>query len=441
VDSGQFESARSRETPLQGFFVFVRLLAGKFTGRTLAGSAARVKAGNHGKPPPALRTGLRRYHAGQNGRVKMKRRTFLFRSLAALGQAGLAMPALAQSASGGRSGGNPSVTIAAAGDTVLGFNLQDHFDAQLALGRTREELFDLYFRGVSELLRKADLAVVNLECPFTERGEKLTKNFNFRARPELVEILRRGGVAAVSVANNHAMDFGVEGMRDTMQTLEAAGIGHFGTGNTLNDARQALILERNGLRLGFLGYYFQSTEDMLEPEQIYALADRPGVAGCYTDLPQFRDMVRQDVATLVKQVDVVIPFFHWGKEGKYVVGDYQREIAHLCIELGARAVLGAHPHRLHGVEVYQGAPIFYSLGNFVYGGIKNPDDTLTMVAQLRIDRERVQADVVPVRYTNWPDAPFQPVILAGADRSKAMARIAELSRDFPRTLPSLGTRR
>jgi len=370
----------------------------------------------------------------------MKRRSFLFRSLAALGQAGLALPALAQSPSGGARR-SPAVTIAAVGDTVLGFNLQDHFDAQLALGRTREELVDLYFGGVRELLGRADLAVANLECPFTERGEKLTKNFNFRARPELVEILKRGGIDAVSLANNHAMDFGVEGMRDTMQTLDAAGIGHFGTGTTLGDARQALILERNGLRLGLLGYYFQSTEDMLEPEQIYALADRPGVAGCYTDFPQIRDMVGADVATLVPQVDVVIAYFHWGKEGKYVVGDYQRELAHLCIERGARAVLGAHPHRLHGVEVHQGAPIFYSLGNFVYGGIKNPEDTLTMVAQLRIDRERVEADVVPVRYTNWPDAPFQPVILAGAERSKAMARIAELSSGFPRTLPSLSTRR
>jgi poly-gamma-glutamate capsule biosynthesis protein CapA/YwtB (metallophosphatase superfamily) len=371
----------------------------------------------------------------------MRRRTFLFRSLAALGQAGLALPALGQSASGNGGRANPSITIAAAGDTVLGFNLQDHFDAQLALGRTREELFDLYFHGVRELLGKADLAVVNLECPFTERGEKLAKNFNFRARAELVEILKRGGIAAVSVANNHAMDFGVEGMRDTMQVLDSAGIGHFGTGNTLNDARQPLILERNGLRVGFLGYYFQSSEDMLEPAEIHALRDRPGVAGCYTDLPQMRNMVREDMAGLVPQVDVVIPFFHWGKEGKYVVGEYQTELAHLCIELGARAVLGAHPHRLHGVEVHDGAPIFYSLGNFVYGGIKNPEDTLTMVARLRIDRQKVDAEVVPVRYTNWPDAPFQPVVLEGAERAKAMARITELSSGFRRTLPALRVRR
>jgi poly-gamma-glutamate synthesis protein (capsule biosynthesis protein) len=369
---------------------------------------------------------------------KMKRRAFLFRSLAAMGQLGVALPMLARPgvADSGEASG-PSITIAAGGDTVLGFNLQDHLDEQLALGRSRDELFDLYFRGVRDVLGKADIAILNLECPFTDRGEKLPKNFNFRARPELVEILKRASIEAVSVANNHAMDFGADGMNDTRTTLDAAGIAHFGTGNNLAEARQPLILERNGLRVGFLGYYFQSADDMLEPAEIFALDDRPGAAGCYTDLAQIKEMVSADIAALVPAVDAVIPFFHWGKEGQYVVGGYQTEIAHLCIKQGARAILGAHPHRLHGVEVYEGAPIFYSLGNFVYGGVKNPSDTLTMIAQLHIDHKRVAASVVPVQYTNWPDAPYQPFVLTGKAKQKAIARITELSSGFRRTLPML----
>ena len=369
----------------------------------------------------------------------MKRRAFVFRSLATLGQLG-ATTALLPGAARAQSAGKPSITIAAAGDTVMGFNLQDHFDEQLALGRTRDELFDLYVRGVRELLGKADLAVVNLECPFTERGEKLTKNFNFRARLEMVEVLKRAGIAAVSLANNHAMDYGVDGMNDTREALDAAGIGHFGTGNHLNEARQPFIVERNGLRVGFLGYYFQGTEDMLEPREIYALQDKPGVAGCYTDFEWIKGMVYEDITALAPGVDAVIPFFHWGREGRYVVDAYQVELAHLCIDLGARAILGAHPHRLRGVEVYKGAPIFYSLGNFIYGGIKNPEDTLTMVAQLTIDRERVQASVVPVQYTKWPDAPFQPFVLTGAEERKALTRIRELSSGFRSTLPMLRIR-
>jgi poly-gamma-glutamate capsule biosynthesis protein CapA/YwtB (metallophosphatase superfamily) len=298
-------------------------------------------------------------------------------------------------------------------------------------------MLDLYFRGVRDILDQADIALVNLECPFTDRGERLPKNFNFRARPELVEILRRGSVDAVTVANNHAMDFGADGMNDTRQTLDAAGIGHFGTGDNLAEARQPLIMERNGLRVGFLGYYFQDAEDMIEPREIYALDDRPGVAGCYTDLEQIKSMVSEDITALAPNVDAVIPFFHWGKEGTHTVRDYQVELAHLCVNRGARAVLGSHPHRLQGVEVYRRAPIFYSFGNFVYGGVKAPKDTLTMIAKLRIDHERVEASIIPVQFTNWPDAPFQPVVLAGEEEKAALLRIAELSRGFRRTLPML----
>lgn len=368
----------------------------------------------------------------------MKRRTFIFQSLATLGQLSVASHALAKSKHSKPEPENePFITIAAAGDTVLGFNLQDDFDDQLAKGRSREELFDLYFHGVRDVLEKADISIVNLECPFTERGEKLFKNFNFRARPEMVEMLKRASIKAVTCANNHAMDYGVDGMNDTRQTLDDAGIGHFGTGNNLSEARTPLIIEKNGFKVGFLGYYFQNAEDMIEPAEIYALDDRPGVSGCYTDVETIKAMVSEDITALAPNVDAVIPFFHWGKEGKYVVRDYQIDIAHLCINQGARAVLGAHPHRVHGVEVYKGAPIFYSLGNFVYGGVKNPPDTLTMIAQLRIDHKHVKAGIVPVQFTNWPDVPFQPFILEGEERQKAIARVAEMSSVFRHTLPML----
>lgn len=372
--------------------------------------------------------------------LKLKRRTFLFQAIAALGQLGTGLPVLAAGSKSGRTRHAPSVTIAAGGDTVLGFNLQDHFDEQLAQGHSRDELYDLYFRGVHDVLDRADIAIVNLECPFTDRGDKLQKNFNFRARPEMIEVLKRGSIDAVTVANNHAMDYGATGMNDTRQILETAGIGHFGTGDNLQEARQPLIIERNGLSIGFLGYYFQNAEDMIEPRDIYALEDHPGVAGCYTDIEQMQAMLDEDITALVPKVDAVIPFFHWGKEGKYVVRDYQIELAHRCVRLGARAVLGAHPHRLQGVEVYRGAPVFYSLGNFVYGGVKNPPDTLTMIAQLHITRRHVSASIIPVQYTNWPDAPFQPFILNGEQRRQAIARIAGLSGNFRRTLPMLRRR-
>lgn len=391
----------------------------------------------------------------------MDRRRFLLRSLAAAAGTLLARRALAQApavidapesasdtlryslpdSSEAARPPEPAVTIAAGGDTTLGYNLQDHFDQQLAAGVTKELLWPLYFAGVREVLEGADIALVNLECPFTERGVKLPKNFNFRARRELVEILKRGSVDVVSLANNHTMDWGPDGLDDTRLTLEDAGIAHFGAGDDLGVARQPAILERGGMKVGFLGWYFQAGEDMIEPEAMYARDDRAGVAGAYKSLRAIRRQVRDDVARWKPEVDALIPYFHWGHEGSYEIRDYQVELAHLCVDMGCRAVLGAHPHRLQGVEVYRGAPIFYSLGNFVYGGIKDPSDWLTMIARLRVTPGAVEAEAIPVRFTRWPDVPFQPYVLEGEERDRAHARIRELSASFAESLPAVAPAR
>jgi poly-gamma-glutamate synthesis protein (capsule biosynthesis protein) len=328
--------------------------------------------------------------------------------------------------------------VAAAGDTVLGFNLEAHFDEQLEAGAVREQLWPLYFSGVAEVLHRADAAVVNLECPFTERGVMIPKNFNFRARLELIEILKAGGIDLVTLANNHIMDYGVIGMEDTFRTLKEAGIAHFGAGMTLGHARKPAIIERQGLRIGFLGYYFQTAADMLEPRELFATNTTAGVAGCYVNPRCIRQQVTEDVSALVPSVDAVIVYFHWGKEGSQTVQEYQIRLAHLCIDLGCKAVLGAHPHRFQGVEVYREAPIFYSLGNFVYGGRKDPPDKLSAIALLRLSKDQpVTTELVPIQFTRWPEAPFQPIVLAGAERDQALERIAALSSGFPATLPML----
>src|SRR5204862_7683950 len=110
-------------------------------------------------------------------------------------------------------------TLVAGGDTTLGYNLEAHFDQQLAAGKRKDELWPLYFAGVKPTLDAADLAIVNLECPFTERGVKLQKNFNFRARPELVKVLQSGSVDVATLANNHLNDWGEDGVKDTLRAL------------------------------------------------------------------------------------------------------------------------------------------------------------------------------------------------------------------------------
>ncbi|MGH7742131.1 MAG: CapA family protein [Candidatus Eiseniibacteriota bacterium] len=328
--------------------------------------------------------------------------------------------------------------IAAAGDTTLGYNLEADFDQRAATGIPKELIDTIYFSGVKPILDWADLALVNLECPFTEHGTLLPKNFNFRARPQLVELLKQGHVDAVTLANNHLMDYGEAGVTDTIETLDKAGVLHFGAGANLAAARTPLVVERAGVRLGLLGYYFQDARDMLEPAAVYATEHTAGVAGCYTDLSCMLGMLEQDLAALCPRVDAAIPFFHWGHEGSNEVRDYQIELAHRAVDLGARAVLGAHPHRFQGVEVYRGAPIFYSLGNFVFGGNKDPRDKLSAIARLCVPpRGPVTADLVPIQITRWPEAPFQPFPLEMEEKAAALAYLADRSRDFATTLPQL----
>lgn len=370
-------------------------------------------------------------------------RTALARAADAPADSSRALPADSTAAApgGAEAAPEPTVTIVAGGDTTLGYNLEAHFDRMLAEGAPRAELEARYFSGVRHLLEAADLAVVNLECPFTTRGTRVEKNFNFRARPELVEILRHGSVDVVSCANNHLKDYGHEGVEDTLATLDGAGIARFGAGLSMDAARAPCVVERQGLRVGFVGWYFQTQEDMFEPKVLYATDWTAGVAGCHTDLDCIRAMVRADVEALVPRVDVAIPFFHWGKEGAYFTREYQSELARLCIDLGAKAVLGAHPHRLHGVEVYRGAPVYYSLGNFVYGGIKDPSDPIGGLARFTVGRAGVSAaEVIPVRFTRWPDDPFRPVPLEGAEREEVLAQVAERSRPYADTLPMLRER-
>jgi poly-gamma-glutamate synthesis protein (capsule biosynthesis protein) len=333
--------------------------------------------------------------------------------------------------------GRPPVSLVAGGDCVLGYNLEADVDARLAAGIAPETLYPEYFAGVRALFETADIGIVNLECPFTTRGEPLEKNFNFRARPELVEILKAGAVDVVTCANNHANDYGAEGVADTLATLDTARIGRFGAGLTLADARKPAFVERHGRRIGFVGHYYQSPADIIEPAGVFATAGSSGAAGVYKDFDAMIAMVEDDVRALVASCDVPIAFFHWGREGSYDVLPYQQRLAHRCVELGCRAVLGAHPHRIQGIELHRGAPIVYSLGNFVYGGIKEPSDTLTFLARMAFEDVAVHAEIVPVQYTRWPEAPFRPFVLDGAARDDALQRVASLSSGFNETLPQL----
>lgn len=328
-------------------------------------------------------------------------------------------------------------TLLVGGDVTLGHRYQEYFDDQIQRGRTREEMFAYGFREVLPAVEGADLFLVNLECPFTDRGDKLTKNFAFRARPEFVASLAYGKVGAVSLANNHAMDFGAVGLMDTLAALEKAKIPSFGAGMSLGEARRPLVVERNGIRMALLGYFFLGDHN-IEPPEVHATDSTPGVAGHYSDLAQVERQLREDVLSARGLADLVIPFFHWGRENVHTVQDYQPHLARVAVEAGAAAVLGSHPHVLQGMELIGGAPVVYSLGNFVFGGNWNPRVKQSALVRLRFSSAGLLgAELVPLHTDRFPERPMQPWLVTGEQANAVLTNLAAYSAGFERPLPPL----
>jgi poly-gamma-glutamate synthesis protein (capsule biosynthesis protein) len=301
----------------------------------------------------------------------------------------------------------------------------------------KDEALAWGFAKVGERTRAADLFVANLECPFTARGEKIAKNFNFKARPELVAALLAGGVDVVSLANNHLMDYGAEGLVDTLATLDAAKVKHFGAAESLTAARTPTIVEVKGIKLAFLGYFFLGDRN-IEPPEVIAVEGAPGVAGHFKDLAILKGWVTEDIKAAKSKADLVIPFFHWGREGKTTPETYQTELAHTAIDAGAAAVIGSHPHVLQGMELYKGAPVVYSLGNFVFGGNWNPGDKKTAMVELSVSKKKVDSvTVIPAFSDAYPEVPVQPYPAEGEKADEVLRHLANISRGFAKMLPAL----
>jgi len=320
---------------------------------------------------------------------------------------------------------------------TLGAHYEEWVDGLRAKGQSGPAVDGWGFAEVKPLFAGADLVVVNLECPFTTRGEPIPKNFNFRARPATVQVLVDAGVRVASLANNHMMDYGPDGVVDTIATLDAAGIVHFGAGRTLAEARVPAIVEAGGMKIAFLGYLILGAAHP-EPAVVWATATSAGVAGHPSDWKVVEKMVREDVTAARKQADLVIPFFHWGREGSKGPDAYQLALARAAVESGAAAVLGSHPHVLHGIERIGKAPVFYSLGNFVFGGNWNPRDKDSVLVRARFDPSGyLGAELIPLRTDRFPDRPIQPYPLAGPEAQAVLQRLRNASATFATPLPEV----
>jgi poly-gamma-glutamate capsule biosynthesis protein CapA/YwtB (metallophosphatase superfamily) len=238
--------------------------------------------------------------------------------------------------------------------------------------------------NATNLLNTGDLTLANFEYVLGRTGHPAPKLFRLRSPTSTLKVLRKLNVKAVSLANNHAADFGYGGLAETTKILERHGIAHAGAGADLSEALKPAILNLGNFKIAFLA----CASDM--PTDAIAMEDRPGLAPLRVDVqinyeakghqeyvtlypnivtkPDQNDLhnLLEAVKKVRNKVDLVVVSIHWGLSFQPMVMEHQMEIAHQLIDSGADIIMGHGPHVLHAIELYRSKPIFYSLGHFIF---------------------------------------------------------------------------
>lgn len=252
------------------------------------------------------------------------------------------------------------------------------------------------------------MTLVNLEGPLTLAEEaREGQVYSIKGDPEYVNILTAGSVEAVSMGNNHMMDYLQQGRDDTVQAVENAGI-------VYACEKITGIYEVKGIRIGMISVNEVSQGYLVEKTIQNAITELQG-----------------------QDADLILVSCHWGVEREYSPEDYQKILGEKCIDWGADLVIGHHPHVLQGIDEYKGKYIIYSLGNFCFGANRNPADKDSMIFQQTftfVDGEKQEDQeirIIPCSVSSVPDRNnFQPTPAAGEEKTRIINRINEFSQEF-----------
>lgn len=255
------------------------------------------------------------------------------------------------------------VTLAFAGDVLFDYGFPERYDAGGIDAVISPEL-----RAV---LTDADIAMVNHEFCFSTGGVKQDKQYTFRVDPKYVGAFHELGVDIVTLANNHALDYGREALSDTFTTLDDAGIMYAGAGETKERAKELQTIQSGGRTFGFLA------ASRVIPEGSWNVDNaQPGLFCTYDDT-----QLCAAITEAKQECDYVTVYVHWGIERDSMPQDYQVTMARHYIDAGADLVIGSHTHCLQGIEFYNGKPILYGMGNFIFNTTINS----TMAVQVTVD--------------------------------------------------------
>jgi Bacterial capsule synthesis protein PGA_cap len=289
---------------------------------------------------------------------------------------------------------------------ILAFGGDVHFEGHLRgrLGSPKTAL-----GPIASTLRKADLAMVNLETAITDRGTPAGKEFTFRAPPSAFAARDAAGVDVATMANNHGQDFGVVGLRDSLAAAEAANFPVAGIGRDAKEAFRAHRFTVKGQRIAVIG-----ATQVLDASLAAAWSagdGKPGLASAY-DEKRLLAAVRAARAS----ADTVVVDLHWGRELMNCPIDRQRALAPKLVAAGADVVVGSHAHLLLGGGFLRGAYVHYGLGNFVFysrGGVTAQTGVLLLTMRGRA--------VTRVRWAPAVISGGIPIPLQGAAADRAEA--------------------
>ena len=299
------------------------------------------------------------------------------------------------------------VEISAVGDLMMGSWVVD---------LVTKHSVDYPFDSTRSLLKSSDIAIANLEAPLTASGEKFeNKTYTFKVPPMFAKGIKNAGIDIVTLANNHIVDFGCEGLRNTINSLDSEQIQHCGAGADKSDACQPVYIEHAGIRVAFISF------SMTFPDEFWASNSSCGT--CYPT----EALLEQLVKTCNDSAGLTVVSFHWGAEKRTTPKDYQIFFAHKAIDLGADLVLGHHPHVLQGLELYKGKLIAYSLGNYVFGSFSRFAKTSIVLQALISPHNLLNARIWPISVDNYK-VQFQPRQLRNEQAAAVIENLNELSR-------------
>ena len=285
------------------------------------------------------------------------------------------------------------------------------FGGDVNLSNLVKKDYKLPFAKMDEY-RAADLSIVNLENPLTRSTLNNTnQQQKSTVNPSYVKALTSGGVDIVNLANDHTLGYEQKDLLETIETLKDAGIHSLGAGKTKKEARRPKIIEVKGQKIAYLNYYDTDIQPTAPSVNVNS---------------RNKDRISSDIQILREQVDWIIVNYHWGVELSEYPGDWQIDMARMTIDQGADLVVGHHPKVLQGAEIYQGRPIVYSLGNFIFGDTSNKEsDYETAVLKVSLKPGKMKVELLPVVVSK-----YQPQIVKGEKGKEILKHIAQISSIF-----------